>query len=220
MKKVIAIIPAYNEEKNIAEVIDKTKKYVDEVVVVDDGSADNTSNASKKADFILRHVINMGKGVALKTGFEFALKRDPYLIVTIDADGQHDPKEIPGLISKLNETGADIAIGTRAQPQNMPFIYRYGNFFIRLVFRALFNDIIDTQSGFRIFKPAIYDKIKWDSSHYEVETEVLANAIMNKVKCVEAPISTIYQDHYKGTTIVDGIKIVLMMLKEIFKMVN
>ena len=65
----------------------------------------------------------------------------------------------------------------------------------------------------RIFKPAIYDKIKWDSSHYEVETEVLANAIMNKVKCVEAPISTIYQDHYKGTTIVDGIKIVLMMLK-------
>lgn len=213
MGKIIAIVPGYNEEKHIASVIQETKKHVDEVIVVDDGSSDNTSNAARKADFILKHAINMGKGMALKTGFEFALKRKPELIVTIDADGQHNPNEIPMLVNKLKEENADIIVGTRVKPENMPLVYRYGNFFINLVFRTLFQNIKDTQSGFRVFKPEIYEKIRWYSSTYEVEAEVLANASRHKLKCIEAPISTIYQDNYKGTTAIDGTKIVLNMLK-------
>jgi glycosyltransferase involved in cell wall biosynthesis len=213
MGNTIAIIPAFNEEKNITSVINATKKYVDEVVVIDDGSSDNTSNISKEADFILKHAVNMGKGLALKTGIEFALKRNPELLITIDADGQHDPSEIPKLIAKFKEDNADLVIGSRSRPDNMPLLYRYGNFFIHSVFRVLFQNIKDTQSGFRIIKPEIYEKIKWQASDYGVEAEMLANAGVHNLKCIESPISTIYQDHYKGTTVIDGVKIVLNMLK-------
>ena len=213
MGRIIAIIPAYNEEKHIASVIHETKKHADEVIVVDDGSSDSTSNVSREASFILKHAINMGKGLALKTGIEFALKRNPELVVTIDADAQHDPSEIPKLINKLKEDKADIVIGSRTRPENMPLLYRYGNFFIRSLFSVLFQNIKDTQSGFRVFNPDVYEKIRWRASSYEVETEALANASKHNLKCVEVPISTIYQDHYKGTTVIDGAKIVFNMLK-------
>jgi glycosyltransferase involved in cell wall biosynthesis len=213
MGRIIAVMPAYNEEKRIASVISKTKEYVDEIVVVDDGSSDNTSNVSKEANFILKHAINMGKGLALKTGIEFALKRNPELIITIDADGQHEPSEIPKLINQIKEHKADLVIGSRTKPDNMPLLYRYGNFFIHSTFRLLFQNIKDTQSGFRIFNPDINEKIKWQASDYKVEAEVLANANKHNLKCIEVPINTIYQDHYKGTTVIDGVKIVFNMLK-------
>ncbi len=211
--KIVAIIPAYNEERTISEVIKSTKKYVDEVIVIDDGSKDKTSEMSKFANFVATHPINMGKGVALKTGFEAAIKRGADIIITLDADGQHDPNDIPKLINILTKEKADIVIGSRKLNEKMPLIFKFGNWFLNKLFTFLFKQAIaDTQSGFRAFRANIYDKIKWTTSTYAVETEMLANAGKKKLICKETPIETLYLDKYKGTTIFDGISIFFRML--------
>lgn len=212
-KKIIAVIPAYNEEKHIDKVIDNAKKYVDEIIVIDDGSRDKTVQKAKKADLVLKHIINMGKGLALKTGIEAAIQRKADIIVTIDADGQHNPKDIPRLIKELEENKLDIIIGGRPFNKNMPIVQRFGNFIIHKMFTSFFHvDVNDTQSGFRAFRANIYPKIKWLASSYSVETEMLVKVGKCNLKYKEIPIDTVYEDKYKGTTIIDGIKIILDML--------
>lgn len=210
--KAIAIIPCYNEEKTIAEVIKKTKKHVNKVIVINDGSTDKTEKKAKKADFILTHVVNMGKGLALKTGIEAAIKKKANIIITLDGDMQHNPDDIPKLINKIKK-GADIVIGSRELDKNMPLNLKFGNWFLYKTFKTLFKaNIHDTQSGFRAFKAAIYPKLKWTASGYAVETEMLINLNKNNLKYKEIPIKTVYEDKYKGTSIIDGIKIFLSML--------
>src|SRR3989338_1971597 len=131
--RVAAIIPAYNEEKHIAEVIIGTKQYVKDVFVVDDGSKDKTTEYAKNAGaIVLCHIVNMGKGVALKTGFEAT--KDFDVVITLDGDGQHDPKEIPRFLKTLEEQQADIVIGGRKLNANMPFIFRFGNYLLYKTF--------------------------------------------------------------------------------------
>lgn len=212
-KKLIAVIPAYNEENNIANIIKKTKKYVDEVIVVDDGSQDKTYQKAKNANLVLKHIINMGKGLALKTGIEAAIKRKANLIVTLDADGQHNPEDIPELVKTLTKNNLDIVIGCREFDKHMPIVQRTGNLIINKIFTSFFKiNIKDTQSGFRVFKASVYQKIKWLASSYSVETEMLIKVGKNNLNYKEIPIKTVYQDRYKGTTIFDGVKIILNML--------
>lgn len=210
--KTYIVIPAYNEEKTIEEVITKSKKY-GSTVVVDDGSTDSTYGNAKSADYLLRHIVNMGKGVALKTGIESAIKKDAKIIVTIDADSQHDPKDIPRLVELLKKEDLDIVLGSRPVGTKMPLIMKFGNIFLYTAFRILFHaNIKDTQSGFRAFKSNIYKKIEWESSSYSVETEMLVNVEKYKLKYKEIPIETKYPDRHKGTTVIDGVKIFLNML--------
>jgi len=212
VQKITAVMPAYNEEKNIADVIKKTKKYVNEVIVIDDGSRDNTIEQAKQADLILEHPINMGKGLALKTGIEAALRRKADIIITIDSDNQHNPEDIPKMIDIINQD-TDIVIGSRTFNEKMPLSYKIGNTFLQRTFKFLFKiDITDTQCGFRAFKSNIYKKIRWTASSYSVETEMLIKVGKNKLKYKQIPIQTIYEDNYKGTTILDGIKIFLNMI--------
>jgi len=211
--KIIAVMPAYNEERNIADVIKKTKNYVDEVIVVDDGSVDDTIKEAKNADLVLEHMINMGKGLALKTGIEAAIKRRGNIIITIDSDNQHNPKDIPKMVDIIKNEDIDIVIGSRSFNRNMPLSYKIGNIFLYKTFKFLFKvNIVDTQCGFRAFKSNIYNKIRWTASSYSVETEMLIKVGKNRLKYKELPIQTIYEDKYKGTTIFDGIKIFLNML--------
>lgn len=213
MPKIIAIIPAYNEEKHIEDIINRTKKYVEMVVVVDDGSADSTYKKSKSADIILRHIVNLGKGAALKTGFLTALKNNADIIITLDADGQNNPEDIPNFIGALEKYKADIVVGARKFNKNMPAIFRVGNWGLRKIFQILFKlNVNDSQSGFRAIRANIYPKIKWQSTNYSVEAEMLANAGRNNLRCIEVPIATKYLNRYKGTTIVDGINIFLQMI--------
>lgn len=211
--KIAAIIPAYNEEKHIEKVVKDTKKYVDLVITIDDGSRDKTFEKTKDADIRLRHVINMGKGVALKTGIMAALQKKADLLITMDSDGQHEPDDIPRLVDKLKKEGLDVVIGKRPFSKNAPFIFKFGNWFLNQAFYRLFGlKVEDTQSGFRAIKASVVPKIMWKSQGYAVETEMLAQAGKNNLKCAEIPIKSTYLEKYKGTTVFDGIKIFISML--------
>jgi len=111
---IVAVLPAFNEQRTIAEVILKTEKNVDRVVVVDDGSSDLTAEVAERLGAtVIRHKRNIGYGAALRSGFEHALKLNPKVVVTLDTDGQHDPNEIPNLVKPILEGKADVVIGSR-----------------------------------------------------------------------------------------------------------
>lgn len=212
LNKVWVIIPASNEEKHIEGVIKNTKKFANNILVVDDGSKDKTSIiAEKSGAFVLKHIVNLGKGAALKTGCEYAIKKGAEKIVVLDADGQHDPKEIPKFVKALDNT--NIVFGYRRLNKKMPFVLRYGNWFIFFMTKLLFGlKIVDTQCGYRAFKAKVYNKIKWNAVDYSMESEMVANVGKANLKYHQIPIETIYSDKYKGTTVIDGARIVLNMV--------
>ena len=212
INNIWAVIPAYNEQNNIGSIIKKTKKYVGNVVVVDDGSSDKTRETSEKSGaIVLRHVVNLGKGAALKTGCDFAVKKGAKFIAALDADAQHNPDDIPRFIEKLKKH--DIVFSYRKASSKMPFVLRFGNWFISNLVNILYGvKLNDTQCGFRAFSKDAYKKIRWNAADYSMESEMIARAGKQRLKYVQIPIETIYSDKYKGTTIIDGIKIVLNML--------
>ena len=210
--KIFAIIPAYNEESNIVSIIKKTKRYVGNIIVVDDGSNDKTKEVAENANaVVLRHIINLGKGATLKTGCDFAIRKGAKYMIVLDADAQHNPDDIPRFINKLKKY--DIVFSYRSVSSKMPPVLRFGNWFISGIVRALHGiNLNDTQCGFRAFSKEAYRKIGWNSSDYSMESEMISNVGKQKLKYVQIPIQTVYSDRYKGTTVIDGIKIVLNMV--------
>lgn len=208
----VIIIPAYNEGKTIFEVITKTKKFASNILVVDDGSGDNTSaEAARAGAKVVKHKVNLGKGAALKTGCDYILTRGVKKIITMDADGQHDPKEIPSFLSALDQH--DIAFGSRKAPTSMPGVFKFGNKAITKTLQLLYGVTVeDSQCGYRSFRTAVYPQLRWDATDYYVETEMAIRAGKKKMKHTTIPIETIYADKYKGTTILDGVRIVLKMI--------
>lgn len=206
------IIPAHNEEKNIAAVIKKTKKYCKNIVVVDDGSSDSTYNEAKKQNVVvLRHIVNLGKGAALKTGCDYAFSKKAGILIAMDADGQHDPKDMPRFVRGLKDN--DIVFSYRKIYRKIPAVLRFGNWFINETVKILHGiKLRDTQCGYRAFKSGIYKKIRWVSQDYSVESEIIVNVGKHNLKYTEIPIQTIYSDKYKGTSVIDGIRIVMSML--------
>ncbi|MBI4143479.1 glycosyltransferase family 2 protein [Candidatus Woesearchaeota archaeon] len=207
-----AVIPAYNEEKNIASIVKKTGKYVANTVVVDDGSKDDTKESARRAGaIVLRHGINLGKGAALKTGCDFAAKKGAKYIICLDADAQHNPQDIPRFVEKLEKY--DIVFSYRKPSKKMPLVLRFGNWLISNIAVFLYGVMLsDTQCGFRAFSKDAYRKIRWSAPDYSMESEMIAKAGKQRLKYVQIPIQTIYSDKYKGTTVIDGVKIVLNML--------
>jgi len=210
--RVFAVIPAYNEEKYISKIIKETKKYVDKVIVVDDGSKDKSvSMARRSKAVVLTHLVNLGKGAALKTGCDYAIKSNASLIIAIDADAQHDPKEIPSFLKGLKNH--EIVLGYRKLNRKMPSVLKFGNWFINKTIRFLYDiKIRDSQCGYRAFTAKAYKKLRWKASDYSMESEMIAKMGKYKLSYAEIPITTIYSDKYKGTTVLDGIKIVFNLL--------
>lgn len=209
---VFIIIPAHNEQKNISKVIKKTKRFVKNIIVVDDGSCDRTSEVAENEHVVvLKHIVNMGKGAAMKTGCDYAVKQRARQIIVIDADGQHRPEDIPRFLKNLENK--DIVFGSRSLDKKMPAVLKFGNWFINKVNEILFGiKLKDTQSGYRAFTAKAYRKIRWESQSYSVESEMVANTGRKRLKYAEIFIKTIYSDKYKGTTVLDGVKIVLNMI--------
>ena len=211
-EKVFAVIPAYNEERHISKIVRETKKYADVVIVVDDGSKDKTKIAAGKSKaVVLVHVVNLGKGAALKTGCDYAIENNASAIIAIDADAQHDPKEIPKFLAGLKNH--ETVLGYRKLNRKMPLILKFGNWFINKTISFLYGvKIRDSQCGYRAFTAKAYKKLRWKASDYSMESEMVAKIGKYRMSYAEVPIKTIYSDKYKGTTILDGIKIVLNML--------
>ncbi len=202
------IIPAYNEAERIGEVIDGVKRFAKNILVVDDGSKDRTSEVAEKAGVkVLRHRLNLGKGAAMKTGVEAAIDLGAEAIILLDADGQHDPKHLPEFLKQL-EQGSEIVFGSRNLSYGVPLIRYLGNKFgsvlISLIFGIYQSDLL---CGYIAFTKKAYQKIRWDSSRYGVETEIVARTGKNKLKYTEIPIETIYKDKYKGVTIFDAMSV-------------
>jgi len=210
--KIFVIIPAFNESKNIGKVIRETKKYSKNIVVVDDGSKDKTYEAANKENVIvLRHIINLGKGAAMRTGSDYADKKGAEAIVFIDSDGQHSPKDIPRLVKELRNS--DIVFTYRnLRSVRMPFTKKVGNFVLNFLLRMLFGiKIRDALSGLKIMTLRTYKKLNIISSDYSIESEIAAKTGKYNLRFKQMPIETLYMDNYKGTTVFDGISIAMRM---------
>ena len=196
---IIACIPAYNEEKNLGPVIIKTSKFVDKIIICDDGSTDLTSEISKRLDCdLIVHHNRRGKGAALKDLFERALSLGADIIVTLDADGQHHPKDIPALIEPILDSGLDIVVGSRfiGETKDVPSHRVIGNSvltsFTNLLAGKSFKDITDTQSGFRAYSKNVIGYVKVQEQGMGVDSEILISASSGSFKVAEIPISVSY----------------------------
>jgi glycosyltransferase involved in cell wall biosynthesis len=196
---VIAIIPAHNEYETIGKVVSEASKYVTLVIVVDDGSSDNTAEVAASMNArVVRNRHNTGKGAALKRGLIECLKYSPDVVITLDGDGQHDPAEIPKLLDPIEKEEADIVIGSRYGKSHslleIPRYRRIGLSFIDFMNRNLTSSKIkDTQSGFRVYtKYVISIMSKYSSTGFGVETEQLATAELYGLRIVEVPITIRY----------------------------
>ena len=206
------IIPARNEEKKIAEVISRAKNFAGRIIVVDDGSKDGTSREAEKLGVtVLRHKVNLGKGAALKTGCDYALSQGAERMIVMDADGQHRPEDIPKFLSALQDH--QIVFGARQMPKSMPLVLRLGNGVINQILKILYRlKIEDSQCGFRAFTAETYGRIRWEAQEFYVETAMMIKAGKNRLKHATITIETIYADNYKGTTVLDGVVIVMKMI--------
>ncbi len=216
----IAIIPAYNEEKNIGVVIEKCKRYINNIIVIDDGSIDNTATIAKGAGAtVIINKENIGKTGSLKKGFNKGLKEGVAIFVLLDADGQHNPQEIPSFLKKIDE-GYDLVIGARKfQPELMPFIRVFANTISSYLVSLISGvKIIDSQSGYRVIKREVLEKITLTSTGFQSDTEIIVKAAKHGFKIGFVPIDTIYhpEARSKVNQIIDPIKFILLLFKLVF----
>lgn len=218
--KIITIIPALNEEKFINDIVERALTHSD-VMVVDDGSTDDTfTKATEAGAWVIKHEKNLGKGAAIKTGIIKSLNCKYDIIVIMDGDGQHDPEDIPKLISSMVE--ADIAIGSRFKnnnPKNMPLQRRLSNkFTTKLIKYVTGYHITDSQSGFRsISNSAAQFFINIPYNDYVYESEVLYQASKNKIKIKEQQISCSYKDEKSYITWINVLKYIFFIFKLILR---
>ena len=174
--RIAALIPAYNEERNIAAVVQGVRPFVSATVVIDDGSADNTTGAAEAAGaIVLRHKIECGQGRRAQDRLQVSHADSGYDgAVTIDADGQHDPAEIPLFIAAA-EQGYDMVIGNRmSNVSTMPFIRRFANHASSsLISLFLGQNVRDSQNGFRYYKLSSVLSLPLKANKYDLETEVI-----------------------------------------------
>jgi glycosyltransferase involved in cell wall biosynthesis len=195
--RTCALIPAFNEAPYIANVVKGTQPHVEQVVVIDDGSTDETAQIARAAGATcLRSETNCGKASALRTGIAFARAQNFTHVITLDGDGQHLPEDIPVMISVAKETGADLVIGARSFDRaRMPRPRYYSNTIGSRLASALVGcEIRDSQSGFRLFRLDKLRETKLRSRCYELEMEILIKMARSGCTIAHAPIHMVY-DH-------------------------
>lgn len=219
---LLIVIPAYNEEKTIERVvlsvpkkINRVRKY--EILVVDDGSSDETGQKARRAGaIVISHYINRGLGGAIGTGFEYAKRNNYDAMITLDADGQHDPHEINTIVEGLVKNRANICIGSRLMNlKGMPWYRAVGNYGLNIITFILFGVwTTDSQSGFRAFSYSAIQKIDIRADRMEVSSEIFSEISKHNLKFCEMPIRAIYTNYSlsKGQKNSNAFKIILKLI--------
>lgn len=207
----LIIIPAYNEEETIGKVIDAVKVQAPHILVVNDGSKDATAAIARSHGVMVKtHVLNRGLGAALCTGFTYAITQKFDCVITLDADGQHDPEDIPRLIEKLNE-GHDVVIGSRMiRTEGMPTMRVIANKIANLVTSGG-HITTDSQSGLRAIKVHALKKLQLTSTTppgMEISSQIIEEVHRNKLTFAEIPIKPVYTDYSmaKGQSFLVGLQ--------------
>jgi glycosyltransferase involved in cell wall biosynthesis len=213
------VIPARNEERRLPDLlatlptsIEGTSRVIP--IVVDDGSSDGTRRVATEVGVrVVTHRISLGKGSALKTGCQAALRLGAGIIVVMDGDGQHRAADIPRLVQPLLQGEVDVVLGTRPLSSDMPATFRLGNNVLNMALKFLFGITVgDSQGGFRAFTASAYRKIEWQARGYAVESEMLVNIARQGLRFAEVPIDVIYHERHKGTQPIDGLHILRHLL--------
>jgi len=204
-ERILALIPALNAAPMITPVIESTKLEVERVLVIDDGSTDGTKEVAEAAGAtVVRHEQNRGKGGALKTGFAYAVEHGFDGVITLDADGQHLPQEIPKFLAARRETGADLIIGGRAHlfGEMLPRRRFANRMSAAMISWGARTKITDSQSGFRYYSARLLREIKLHTEGFDLESEVIIRAGVRGLKVITIPIDLGFVDglstsHYK-----------------------
>jgi glycosyltransferase involved in cell wall biosynthesis len=196
---ICAIVPAYNEAEKIAPVLVKLDHQVNWILVVDDGSSDLTSEVAVRCNAeVIRHERNLGKGAALRSGLEWAMKHNFDFLVTIDGDGQHDPNDIPKLLAPLKSGEADVVNGSRISPE-MPRHRRMANGFLNFLAKRNSRSkefVQDSQSGFRAYNMRAIHKLRdFVIDGMGVDSELISLAFRNGLRVKEINVATTYDEN-------------------------
>lgn len=218
---VIAVIPAYNEATRIDGVVRDALKFVEKVIVVDDGSGDGTGDTAAKAGaHVVRHAENCGPGAATMTGIEAARRMGADIIVTLDADEQHDAKDIPAMIEPLKAGNIDVVFANRfAGGNTIPFIRRVFNFIGNIV--TLFATgmwVSDSQCGYKAFGAKAARELALKTSGFEFCTEIVREAAAHRWRIRQVPVKVIYSEYTlaKGQSFANGMRTAFKILLRSF----
>lgn len=224
--RIIVVIPAYNEERFIGSVVLKSRRYVDTVIVVDDGSQDATAEIARAAGaVVVSHEQNAGKGVALNTGFAQARELAPDVVVTIDGDWQHMPEQIQQVAAPVLQGDADIVVGSRYLERNsaVPLTRVVGHWGFTTMTNILSGiSLTDSQSGYRAFSARALQVLNFSSRSFSVESEMQFLANHEKLQVLEVPITIRYEDRPKrnvvkhGFNVLDGILNLVVIHRPLF----
>lgn len=217
--RVMALIPALDAEETVGLVVRGVLEHVGDVLVVDDGSADRTADEAVSAGAnVISHARNMGKGAALKTGFDYALANGYDAVLTLDADTQHDPGEVPKLLEAADK-GADIVVGARLREKDkVPRARYYTNMAgVACISWRARQHIEDTQSGFRLYRAGVLDGLRLTTTRFDTESEILIRAGRKGARISCVPTSAIYTEeiikrsHFRPVS--DTYRICMVFLK-------
>jgi glycosyltransferase involved in cell wall biosynthesis len=224
--KVVAVIPAYNEEKRIKQTIAGVLRYTPHVIVVDDGSQDETPVHAREAGAkVIRHAVNRGQGAALKTGTVAALAEEADVIVHLDADGQHDPGSFPDLLMPIETGEADVVFGSRylgMKPEGMPrtrrWVHLAGGFFNRYVL-GVPHEITDSQSGLRAMRAEAARAIDFINDGMAHCSEILRLVTRSDLRWAEIPVCVRYTEETlaKGQKPSNALRIVWQLFLRSFR---
>jgi glycosyltransferase involved in cell wall biosynthesis len=212
---IVALIPAYNADRFVGDVVRRASAHLP-VIVVNDGSTDRTlAEATAAGARVIDQQPNQGKGVALKRGFQAAFDRGVAAVITLDADGQHDPSEIPLFVERFRTTGADLIIGER-DFSKMPLVRRVSNTIGRLAFSwAMGRRIRDNQSGYRLLSKRLMEAVLGSAERgYEFEMDMIVIAVKRGWRIEGVPIRTIYGEEKSNIKPLDHVVHFFRMVRQ------
>jgi glycosyltransferase involved in cell wall biosynthesis len=222
VERTAVVIPAFNAARELGGVIADVARHVprERIIVVDDGSSDDTADSARAAGaVVIEHEHNRGKGAALRTGILAALDRGHDFAITLDADGQHSPDEIPRFVRRRLETGADLIVGDRmGATEDMPFLRLATNRLTSwVVSRLARSRIPDSQNGYRMIDTRVFADIPLVTTRYDTESEILIRAGRRGAAIDSVPVRTIYGEEESSINpVVDTLRFFRMVLRALF----